>query len=79
MARFLLYRADSARARVLERLVGEYASAQEALEARDWDVLRQLDQADGRRVQLGHAIVDRNAGGDPAGRSPPSGSRRADR
>lgn len=62
MARFLLYRADSGRARVLGKLVGEFVSLNDARVAGDWDVLRQLEQTGGRRVELGHAIVDAAGG-----------------
>lgn len=65
MARFLLYRTDSGGARVLGELVGEFTSLVAARSARDWDVLRQLEAAKGRRVELCHAIVDRQAGGAP--------------
>lgn len=65
MARFLLYRADSGRARVLGELVGGFTSLAAARSARDWDVLRQLERAHGCRVELGHAIVDRLVGGEP--------------
>jgi hypothetical protein len=62
MVRFLLYRADSERAVLLEQLVGEFDSFDGAQLARDWDVLRQLEWSGGRRIELGHVIVDRAGG-----------------
>lgn len=62
---YLLYRADGGHTKVLGQLVGEFTSLAAAQSARDWDALRQLEQAHGRRVELGHAIVDRSAGGEP--------------
>lgn len=65
MARFSLYRADRGRATALGELVGEFTSLVAARSARDWDVMRRLERAHGRLVELRHAIVDRLVGGEP--------------
>lgn len=63
MARYRLYRADSHSAKRLVALLGQYGTWAEARAGRDWDVLRQLERAGGRRIELGHAVVDLNRGG----------------
>jgi hypothetical protein len=65
MTRFRLCRADSDTAKTLGARLGDYATWAEARAARDWDVLRQLERAGGRRIELGHAIVDLDRGGPP--------------
>ena len=55
---YQLFRANTARDEpTAGNLLGTYPDYQSALAARDGDVMRQLEQACGRRVDLTHLIV----------------------
>lgn len=55
---YQLYRAaDRDEASELATELGEYANFRDALLARDQDVLRMLEHAAGRRIELTHLIV----------------------
>ena len=61
---YQLFRAADAReAPAASNLLGTFPDFSSALDARDQDVLHQLEQAGGRRVELTHLIVGAGARG----------------